>query len=355
MRGMQIVPVGRSLRALSLCATLVATSAAALAQTRTLAEIADYQGPDRLQKLIDGARKERSLSLYTSRVAEDTTPVIEAFTRKYGVDVQVWRASNRQVLQRVVQERRAGRCAVDVVSSGTPVLEPMHREGLLQAVKSPTMAELMPQALQPHGEWVGISINIISAAYNTNLVRPEEVPKRYDDLKDPRWKGRLAIDADDVDWFAAVVGKLGEEAGLRLFRDIVRTNGVSVRTGHTLIANMVAVGEVPLALTVYSYKPEQLTRAGAPIRALYLPPVVALATGVSVTRCAPHPNAAMLFHEFMLRDGQEVLASRDIAPTNPKVKPLPAGLDLTFMDPVEMLDHARKWTELWERTITKPQ
>jgi iron(III) transport system substrate-binding protein len=235
------------------------------------------------------------------------------------------------------------------------VLEPMQREQLLQAVRSPTIAELMPQALRPHGEWVGISVNVISAAYNTNLVRSDEVPKRYDDLKDPRWKGRLAIDGDDVDWFAAVVDKLGEEAGLRLFRDIVRTNGVSVRTGHTLLTNMVAAGEVPLALTVYSYKPEQLTRAGAPIRALYLPPVVAFTTGVSVTRCATRPNAAVLFHEFMLRDGQEILARRDIAPTNPKVKPLPAGLELTFMDPAQMLDHGRKWNELWQRTITKPQ
>ena len=352
---MRAAALGTSLSALLACAASVVATTPVSAQPRTLAEIAAYDGPDRLQRLIEGAKKEGSLALYTSRVAEDTTPVIDAFTRRYGVDVQVWRASNRQVLQRVVQERRAGRCAVDVISSGTPVLEPMHREQLLQAVRSPTTAELIPQARQPHGEWVGISVNITSAAYNTNLVRPGEVPKRYDDLTDPRWKGRLAIDSDDVDWFATVVGKLGEETGLRLFRDIVRTNGVSVRTGHTLIANMVAAGEVPLALTVYSYKPEQLTRAGAPIRALYLPPVVAFATGVSVTRCAPHPNAAMLFHEFMLRDGQEVLASRDIAPTNPKVKPLPAGLDLTFMDPVEMLDHARKWTELWERTITKPQ
>src|SRR5215467_9287556 len=218
---MRIAALRTSLSALLACAALVVAATPAWAQPRTLAEIAAYDGPDRLERLIEGAKKEGSLSLYTSRVAEDTTPVVNAFTRKYGVDVQVWRASNRQVLQRVVQERRAGRCAVDVVSSGAPVLEPMHREGLLQAVKSPTMAELMPQALQPHGEWVGISINIISAAYNTNLVRPEEVPKRYDDFKDQRWKGRLAIDADDVDWFAAVVGKLGEEAGLRLFRDIV--------------------------------------------------------------------------------------------------------------------------------------
>ena len=180
---------------LSACAALVVATTAVSAQTRTLAEIAAYEGPDRLERLIEGARKEGSLALYTSRVAEDTTPVIEAFTRKYGVDVQVWRASNRQVLQRVVQERRAGRCAVDVVSSGTPVLEPMQREQLLQAVRSPTIAELMPQALRPHGEWVGISVNIISAAYNTNLVRKEDLPKTFQELLEPKWKGRLGMEA----------------------------------------------------------------------------------------------------------------------------------------------------------------
>src|SRR5215510_16199155 len=184
-RPMRAKTLRKSLFALLAYALSVVPAAEAFAQSRPLAEIADYQGPDRLQILIDGARREGSLSLYTSRVAEDMTPVIEAFTKKYGVEVQVWRGSNRAVLQRVVQERRAGRCAADVVSSGTPSLEPLHREQLLQVVRSPTMAELMPQALRPHGEWVGISINIISAAYNTNLVRPGEVPKSYDDLKDP--------------------------------------------------------------------------------------------------------------------------------------------------------------------------
>jgi iron(III) transport system substrate-binding protein len=345
----------RRVATLLACASWVVAAPPAFAQSRTLAEIANDRGSDRLQKLIDGARKEGSLSLYTSRVAEDATPVIEAFTRKYGVEVQVWRGSNRAVLQRVVQERRAGRCAADVISSGTPSLEPLHREQLLQAVRSPTLAELMPQALRPHGEWVGISINIISAAYNTNLVRPGEVPKSYDDLKDPRWKGRLAIEADNVDWFAAVVGKLGEAAGLQLFRDIVRTNGVSTRTGHTLIANMVAAGEIPLALTVYSYKPDQLARAGAPIRTLYLAPVIALTTGVSVTRCTTRPHAALLFYEFMLRDAQDIMAKRDIAPTNLKVKPLPEGLEITMMDPDQMLDHGPKWSELWQKTVIRPQ
>jgi iron(III) transport system substrate-binding protein len=148
--------------------------------------------------------------------------------------------------------------------------------------------------------------------------------------------------------------QLGEEKAVALFTDIVRSNGVSTRTGHTLLANMVAAGEVPLAMTVYSYKPEQLARAGAPMRPLYLPPLIALATGVSVTRCAPHPNAAVLYYEFMLREGQEVLAKRDIVPTNLTVRPLPANLEITFMDPVAMLDNGPKWTALWNTIFIKP-
>jgi iron(III) transport system substrate-binding protein len=116
----------------------------------------------------------------------------------------------------------------------------------------------------------------------------------------------------------------------------------------------VAAGEVPLAMTVYSYKPEQLARAGAPVKPLYLAPLIALATGVSVTRCATHPNAAVLFYEFMLRDGQEVLLKRDIVPTNLTVKPLPAGMDITFMDPVQMLDNGPKWTELFKSIFIRP-
>jgi iron(III) transport system substrate-binding protein len=342
------------LRPLLGLALLAGSACGLLAQTRTLADIASDTAPDRLARIAADAKKEGTLNLYTSRVAEDTTPVTDAFTRKYGIAIQVWRASNQNIIQRAVAESRAGRCPADVISSGTPALEPLYREQLLAPVKSPTTSELMPQALRPHGAWVGVSVNIISGAYNTDLVKPADVPKSYDELTNPKWKGRLAIEAEDVDWFAALLSKLGEEKGTALFRDIVRTNGVSTRTGHTLIANMVAAGEVPLALTVYSYKPEQLDRAGAPVRALYLPPLIALATGVSVTRCATHPNAAVLFYEFMLREGQEILAKRDIVPTNLKVRPLPANMEISFMDPEQMLDNGPRWTELWNNIFIKP-
>ena len=338
-----------------LSTALVLLATPSLAQKRTLAEIASYTGPDRMQRLVAGARAEGAVSFYTSLVTQDTTPVIEAFRRRYGIDVQVWRASTEALVQRAVHESRAGRCPADLFHSGAHALEPLHREGLLAAVNSPAAAAVMPQAQSPHGEYVGMSVNIFAAAYNTNLVPSGEVPRRYEDLRHPRWKGRLGIEADDSPWFAAIISELGETNGLRLFKDIVGGNGISARKGHTLLANMVAAGEVPLALTVFSYKSDQLQQAGAPIRTLYLPPVIALSIAVAVSRCAPHPNAAVLLHDFMLGEAQEILARRDMISTNPKVRPPPPAIPLIFMDPRQMLDEGSKWTELWERIITKPQ
>jgi iron(III) transport system substrate-binding protein len=337
----------------SLAAALALGTVPALAQTRTLAEIASYQGPDRMARLIEGAKKEGVVSIYGSSVTEDMKPVSDAFKAKYGIDFQYWRASSENLVQRTVSETRAGRCLVDGFATVAAELEALHREKLLQPVKTPLTAELMPQALRPHGEWVASRLNIFSAAYNTNLVKKDEAPKSYEDLKHPRWKGRLAIEADDGDWFATVVTKMGRDKGVQLFQDIVRTNGVSVRKGHTLLSNLVVAGEVPLALTVYSYKPEQQKREGAPVEPLYLAPVVALAYGPAVAKCAPHPHAAVLYNEFMLGEAQEIFAKRDMAVTNPKIPSMPPGLEVTLIDPADMLDNRPKWDELWTSTVIK--
>src|SRR5262245_42215409 len=249
-------------------------SAVALAMTmfggtpslaQTMAEIASYQGADRMERLIAGTKKEGVLSVYGSSVLEDMKPISDAFKAKYGIDFQYWRASSENLVQRTVAETRAGRCLVDGFATVAAELEALHREKLLQAVKTPLTTGLMPQALRPHGEWVASRLNIFSAAYNTNLVKKDEVPKSYEDLKHPRWKGRLAIEADDGDWFATVVTKMGRDKGAQLFQDIVSTNGVSVRKGHTLLSKLDVDGETAVALTVFSYQPVQHKRECAPL------------------------------------------------------------------------------------------
>jgi iron(III) transport system substrate-binding protein len=222
---------------------------------------------------------------------------------------------------------------------------------MLQAVKSPHLADIVPGALRPHREWVGDRFNIIAAGYNTNLVKKTEIPKSYEDLLDPRWKGRLGIESDDGLWFGALARKMGEDKTIKLFRDIVQTNGMSVRKGHTLLANLVISGEVPFALTLYHYKAKQLKRDGAPLDWYVIPPGFARFLGTGVLRQAPHPHAAVLFLDFMLRDAQQMLLKRDFTPTNMKVQPL--ELRVNVMDPAEILDSGEKWTKIYDEIVVK--
>src|SRR5215210_908614 len=324
-----------------------------LAQTaqNALAGLASYEGADRIQKLIEGAKKEGTVSVYTSAPVDDMKILGDAFEKKYGVKVRLWRGSSENVLQRGVTESRAGRHEADIFETNGPEMEALHREKLLQAVKSPLQSELLPQAIFPHGEWVGTRLNIFVGAFNTNQIKKDELPNSYEGFLDPKWKGKLGIEAEDHDWFAALMGAMGEEKGLKLFQDIVAKNGISVRKGHTLLTNLVASGEVPVALTVYSYKAEQLKNDGAPIDWFAIPPVFARANGAGVSRNAPHPYAAILFYDFMLKEAQELLVSRDFTPTNLKVKELPAGMDLTFIDPKVILDEGDKWSKLYNQII----
>ena len=211
--------------------------------------------------------------------------LIDAFEKKYGVKLQFWRASSESILRRTLIEQRAGRYDVDAIETSAAEMESLHREGMLQEVRSPHLADIVPAALRPHREWVGDRLNIISAGYNTKLVRKDELPKTYEDFADPRWKaGGSASNRDDAVWFGALANALGEEKIVKLFRDMVRCNGVSVRKGHTLLANLVVTGEVQFALTLYHYKAEQLKNAGAPLDWYVIPPGFARFLGTGVMR-----------------------------------------------------------------------
>ena len=333
-------------------AVLALAAAPALAQIKpnaTAADVALYAGPDRQQKLIEGAKKEGELNLYTSAQADDIGAVAAAYEKKYGIKVIMWRSSSENVLRRAVTEARANRRTMDVAETNGPEMESMHRENVLQLVKSPYLADLIPPARFPHGEWVATRMNVFVQAYNTKEVNKAELPKTWDDLSSPKWKGRLGIEQEDADWLAGMMGELGEAKGTKLFKDIVAKNGMSVRKGHTLLTNLVVSGEVPLALTVYNYKAEQLKRKGAPIDWFALGTAIARPNGVGVARAAPHPHAAVLFYDFEIsEEGQKILAQRDFVPTNRKVDTPLNKLTPKFVDPSVTLDQYDKWVNLYQ-------
>jgi iron(III) transport system substrate-binding protein len=338
---------------LSAAAALLLQSGFAIAQVKTSTEAANLKGPDRQQRLIDGAKKEGELMIYTSIPVDDMQILTTAFEKKYGIKVKVWRAGSENVLQRTLTEASANRFEVDLIETNGPEMESLHREKMLQAVASPFLADLIAPALLPHREWVGTRLNIFAMAYNTKLVKKEDLPKTYQDLLNPKWKGKLGVEAEDLDWFAGVIGVLGEAKGLKLFRDIVATNGLSVRKGHTLLTNLVVSGEVPMSLTVYNYKAEQLKNKGAPIEWFVIPPAIARPNGSGVLLHAPHPYAAVLFYDFMLTDAQPILLKRDYVPTSKKVETSLNKMQIKFIDPKVILDEKEKWRVLYEEIITK--
>jgi len=326
-------------------------SAAAEPAKSPASAIALYQGADRHERLVAAAQKEGELVVY--HAYPNLTVAMAAFTKKYGIKVKPWRAGSEAILQRVVTEARGSRFDADIVQNNAPENEALHREMLSQEVWSPYLGNLIPQASPAHKEWVGITYDVWTAAYNTSLIKKEDLPKSYQDLLDPKWKDRLGIEANDQGWFGPLVEALGEQQGRKLFADIVAANGISIRKGHSLLAGLVASGDVPLALSVYSWNPVQLKKKGAPVEGLVLQPLFAQFSTLAILRKAPHPNAAMLFYDFMLNEGQQILAGQDFVVTSKTIDTPFSKIAMKFVDPAQALDMQEKWTKLYEDVLVK--
>ncbi|MDB5765021.1 MAG: fbpA 1 [Herminiimonas sp.] len=337
------------MRRLCLPLTALAIGLPAFAQDSSLLL---YNGPDRADKVLAAAKKEGTLTLYTSIAEKDIPLLITPFEKKYGIKVKLWRAGSDKVLQRTLTEASAKRYEVDAIHISAPELEALHQEKVLQPVNDPAFKVLLPGTVPAHREWVATLLTVWVQAYNTNQVKKEDLPKSYQDLLNPKWKGKLGIETEDFDWFAAVVTDMGEAKGVKLFRDIVATNGISVRKGHSLLNNMVGAGEVPLALTVYNYMPEASRKRGAPIDWFALEPAIARANGIGIARHAPHSNAALLFYDYMLSaEAQKILASMDYVPTNSTVESPLKNLKIKVVDPAVTLGQMEKWTRIYDEVV----
>jgi iron(III) transport system substrate-binding protein len=335
---------------------LVFARAFAVEPSPAVLNVSGYQGPDRTARLVAGARKEGELMLYSSLTQEDQLKLAEDFKRRYGVTLKFWRASNTNILQRAIGETRGGKFDFDVLETNAPQIEALRRENLLQKMNSPYVAEvLLPQTVPAHGEWIPDRLNLIVYAYNTSLVKRGDVPRTWQDLLDPKWKGRIGMEKTNVEWFAALVQSMGEQAGLDLFRRMA-DNGVAVRTGHNHSAALVAAGEIPLMLGIYSHDAERYRAKAAPVDWFVLPPAVILPSAVAVSRRAPHPHAAALFHDYMLTEGQRFHLEVNRVPANrnfdtPVRRLVAERQPVKVVDSREAIDDYEKWHALYKRLI----
>ena len=310
-----------------------------------------YSGPDRERRLLAGARGEGVVNFYTSMNENDVRALAAAFEKKYGIRVAIWRSGKNKVLQRTLAEAQAGRNEVDVVHNPAPEMEALRQEGLLRAIRSPHTAELIAAIVPSHGGWVPLRVYVFVQAYNTQVVKPADVPRRWEDLLDSRWKGKLGIEAKEQEWFAAFVQHQGGERGTRLLRDIASTNGLSVRSGNSLLLNMVASGEVPMALTMYSYLVDQAKKKGAPVDYVALQPTIAYTDGIGIMQRAPHPHAALLFYDFMLSDGESMMKEQRQLTAHRRDEATVLAFAPVYIDPVKVLVDYDKWTRAYEAAI----
>ena len=314
-----------------------------------------YQGADREQRIVEAAKKEKQAVVYTSLNLKDSVPITQAFEKKYGVKIELWRSSSEKVLQRAVTEARAGRHSVDAFELNGPEMEALYREGLLEEFWSPHFKHLPPAAFPKHKHYAADRFNFFTIAYNTNLVKPDEVPNRYEDLLHPRWVGKIGIEGSDEDWFASIVKHMGEAKGLAFFRKLAAMKP-QVRTGHTLLAELVAAGEIPLVATIYNHNAERLLVNGAPIKWKALDPTFGRPNAVAVTKNAPRPHAALLFVDFMLSpEGQELLKKRNRVPASTAVETNLNKFPFQMIDPVIVLDEQEKWEKHWSELFLKGQ
>jgi iron(III) transport system substrate-binding protein len=297
--------------------------------------------------LIERAKRDGRVVLYTSLAPTESAPLAAAFEKKYGVKVELWRSTSGRVVQRTITEAQARRFAVDVVETNGPEMEMLARESLLAEFRSAYLADLPANAIPPHRMWIPDRLNFFVVGFNTNRVKRAEIPATYEAFVDPKWKGRIALEATDTEWMATLIKTWGEAKGMDYFRKLSAMRP-DIREGHVLLASLVAAGEVPVGLSMYNSNIEALKRRGAPIDFVPVQPVVARPQGIGVMKNAPHPNAARLLVDYVLSpEGQMIFESMGRVPASTRVKSALNNFPFTMIDPVTVLDESPKWEKLW--------
>jgi len=328
---------------------LVATRA----QAASAPENAVYRGADRQTRLEKAAKAEGEFVWYTSVNAEDIQRVVELFEKRYPyIKAKPVRLTSARIVQRFTAETQASTFLADILDTNDARIEFFRRKGMLQPYYTPMAEKFDKRFIQSQGYWVANRVTMIVLGYNTRLVKAAEAPRRYEDLLEPKWKDQLALEREDTHWFMTLMEHWGEQKGKAFFQRL-RAQNPKVRTGHTHLAQLIAAGEDPLSPTIHSQGIATGQRRGAPVEWLNLEPVVASSNVSGLAKNAPHPNAALLFLDFMLakETGQRVIRDVSRIPTHPEVLPNPPrlreGFDFINVDPVKYNDKIDHYSKLW--------
>jgi iron(III) transport system substrate-binding protein len=274
---------------------------------------------------------------YTAMNTADGDAIRKRFEQGHpGVRLVILRQPGEKIRTRILTEAQAGRHFWDVVSFNHLDMDALDRHQLLAAYVSPETAKGFPAgAVDPRGHWAGIYVRQFVIGYNTQAVPASQAPKDWPDLLQPQWKSKLAMDEDEVEWYAGMCDYLGRDRAGEYMRALARQSP-QMRRGHSLLSKLLVAGDFPLAL-VHAAEMEDAKRAGAPVDWVRtLDPIVTSASQVAIAAKAPHPEAARLLEDFLLSaEGQGILAARGRVPVRTDVggEVASAGLKLHYVKP----------------------
>lgn len=288
------------------------------------AAFADYES-----ELYAKAKKEGELVWYTTLIVKQAVrPLVAAFEKKYpGIKVRYSRANSSGTATKVLSEGKANRIIGDVFD-GTSNAEALKDANLVEKWTPKGSSAYPSQYRDPDGFWSATHQYFLTPGINTSLIPKAEAPKTYDDLLDPKWKGKMAWSPRSTTSGAAgFIGNMliakGEEKGMAYLRQLAKQEIIPVSASARKVLDQAIAGEYPMALQIFNHHTVISGRKGAPVDWIPMEPVTNIIAAIGVIKGAPHPNAGKLLIEFMLsKDGQKVLQKANYLPAHPDVPAL---------------------------------
>lgn len=279
--------------------------------------------------LEEEAKKEGAFSFYGTMSADHSSRLLAAFRARYPfLKINHYRSGSTALLSKILTETRAGRYDFDAVDQEPGSIYEMARLKLIEKYLSPNRRFVREEMMDKEGFWTAGYHVIVVTGYNTKLVRKEDVPKSYEDLLNPRWKGKMVLDTQDADWFHTLLDYFGEEKGLNFMKRLAQL-APEIRTGHTLESQLLAAGEYSLSPILYGYRVAQMMNEGAPVDFTMIDPVITKPRMSALAKQAPHPHAAILFLDWIIGQEAQTIIAQEFGrgPVRKGVKSKYARLD----------------------------
>lgn len=319
-------------------------------------EINGLEGEARSNRLAELAQKEGALSVYTSNT--DIDDLVDSFEDEYDIDVSVYRGNSESVLQRVLQEQDADFHGVDIIETNALELNVLNKEKLLYPYQS-ELREQVREEGQADG-WTADRFNVFVVGWNTDKVQPGQEPTSLEDLTGPEWKGRVSMEVGDVDWFAALYNHyldqgMTEQQVEDLFRKLAANS--KIVKGHTVQGELLSAGQFSTAVSLYSHTVDKAQDIGAPVSwhskdtGKPVEPLVIRPNGAGLVKNATNPAAAMLFMDWLLTAGQDILPESFRIGSIPTAEDPLEGLEAIPVPEDELLAEGEKWDRLYEDVV----